>query len=91
MDVSSFEKDCVLAVRRWHETNEVLGVFNFNSHPVHAFDSIPHGVWHKRFDSAETRWMGSDAAAPETIGAGRQNGFALRPHGVLLYEKEIED
>src|SRR5262249_51234606 len=59
MDVVSFEEDRVLAVRRWHGTNEVLVIFNFNDGPIGEFQNIPYGVWHKRFDSADPRWSGA--------------------------------
>jgi maltooligosyltrehalose trehalohydrolase len=90
MDVVSFEKDRVLAVRRWHATNEVLVIFSFNDCSIGPFQNIPYGVWHKRFDSADPRWSGSGATAPDVINPPHSD-VTLQPHGVLLYEKEIED
>src|SRR5207253_3710562 len=53
MDVVSFEEDCVLAVRRWNGSNEVLAIFNFNDREVRLVQSIPHGTWRKRLDSED--------------------------------------
>jgi maltooligosyltrehalose trehalohydrolase len=91
MDVLSFEKERVLAVRRWNETNEVLAIFNFNDCPVRQFENIPHGVWTKRLDSSDTRWLGKGATAPEVIGSPMRLDLTLQPYGVLLYEKEVQD
>jgi len=91
MDVLSFEKESVLAVRRWNETNEVLVIFNFNDHPVRQFENIPHGVWTKRLDSSDTRWLGKGTTAPEVIGRQTRLDLTLQPYGVLLYEKEVQD
>jgi maltooligosyltrehalose trehalohydrolase len=92
MDVVSFEDDCVLAVRRWSGSNEVIGVFNFNDRKAHQFRNLPCGVWHKRLDSSDTRWIGNGTMAPDVIDfAIHSGGLFLQPHGVLLYEKENLD
>ncbi len=93
MDVVSFEDDRVLAVRRRNGNNEVLSIFNFNDRPVGQFQSVPYGVWHKRFDSVDARWMGEGSTAPDVLRPrpGGQGELRLPPHSVLLYEKEIED
>jgi maltooligosyltrehalose trehalohydrolase len=91
MDVLSFEKDYVLAVRRWNETNEVLAIFNFNERPVQQFENVPRGAWTKRLDSSDSRWLGSGTTALETIQSPMQLDLTLQPYAVLLYEKEIQD
>ena len=89
MDTESFDEDRVLAVRRWNGTSEALSIFNFNDRPVHPIQTIPDGVWRKRLDSAEPRWMGKGATAPEVMDSKTGCSLILQPHGVLLYEKEI--
>jgi maltooligosyltrehalose trehalohydrolase len=91
MDVVSFEDDRVLVVRRWNANNEVLAIFNFNDRVVRSIQRIPRGVWRKRLDSSDPRWMGKETSAPAVIDAAPSGGLALQPHGVLLYEKETED
>jgi len=90
MDVVSLEEDRVLAVRRWNGASEVLVIFNFSDRQISHFHSIPYGVWRKRFDSADRCWMGEGTAAPDVIETPH-DGITLQRHGVLLYEKEIED
>jgi maltooligosyltrehalose trehalohydrolase len=91
MDVVSFDEDSVLVVRRWSGMNEVFLVFNFSRNPVSEFESIPQGAWQKRLDSSDTRWMGTGITAPAGIETPMRSGLTLQPHGVLLYEKNIED
>jgi maltooligosyltrehalose trehalohydrolase len=91
MDVVSFEEERVLAVRRWHQDNEVLAFFNFNDREVRLTHSMPYGVWRKRLDSHDPQWMGSGAQSPETMDSTSHSSLTLRPHAVLLFEKEIQD
>jgi maltooligosyltrehalose trehalohydrolase len=90
MDVISLEEDRVLAVRRWHEKDEVFAVFNFNDQEV-WLQKIPYGVWHKRLDSACERWLGKRHAAPDVINANGGAGLMLQAQSVLVFEKEIQD
>jgi maltooligosyltrehalose trehalohydrolase len=91
MDVVSFEEESVLAVRRWDGSNEVLAIFNFNDRPVRGFQSFPYGIWRKRFDSADSRWMGKGTTAPQALASTPDGGLTLQPHNVLLYEKEVDE
>jgi maltooligosyltrehalose trehalohydrolase len=90
MDVVSFEADRVLAVRRWSGDSEVLAILNFNDRPVSQFHGIPSGIWRKRFDSADLRWLGDGTTAPDVV-ESPHSGLKLERFGVLLYEKELEE
>lgn len=91
MDVVLFEDQHALAVRRWNGDSEVLTIFNFSDREAHAVQKLPYGVWRKRLDSEDTRWMGKGAMAPDIIESNSSRGLTIRPHGVLLFEKEIHD
>jgi len=91
MDVMSFEEVRILAVRRWNGSNEVVAVFNFDDRGGSVFQNLPMGMWHKRFDSSDARWLGSGAVAPDVFEAALQGAIPLQPHGVLVYERRIED
>jgi maltooligosyltrehalose trehalohydrolase len=90
MDVVSVEEQRVLVVRRWHGDSEALAVFNFCDQAVERFRNIPFGAWRKRFDSSDKRWMGPGAVALDLIETPHDE-LTLQPHGVLLYEKQIEE
>jgi maltooligosyltrehalose trehalohydrolase len=91
MDVLSFEEKCVLVVRRWSGDNEVLSIFNFDGHEVRLIQSMPHGVWRKRLDSNEPRWMGHGGCVSDVIESVPGSTLTLQPHAVLLFEKELQD
>jgi maltooligosyltrehalose trehalohydrolase len=91
MDVISLEEDHVLAVRRWNGESETLAVFNFNDREARLLQNIPYGVWRKRLDSSDSRWAGNGATAPDLLDATRVRSFTVQPHGVVVFEKEIQD
>jgi maltooligosyltrehalose trehalohydrolase len=91
MDVVSFQKESVLSVRRWSGNNEVLEVFNFNDHELRLIPSVPQGIWRKRLDSSEPRWMGRGSRVPDVIESASRATLTLQPHAVLLFEKEFQD
>jgi maltooligosyltrehalose trehalohydrolase len=88
MDIACFEKERVLAVRRWSGPNEVIAIFNFNDSPRHFQKSLP-GIWRKQLDSSDPRFSGGGTTAPDLIDTvAVDDGMMLQPYGVLLYEKE---
>jgi maltooligosyltrehalose trehalohydrolase len=91
MDVISFEEDRVLAVRRWNQSSEILGIFNFNDQSVQLSQNIPLGVWLKLLDSSDSRWLGPGANLPDRLDARQAHGIALQPQAVVLFEKELDD
>jgi maltooligosyltrehalose trehalohydrolase len=91
MDVVSRGEDRVLEVRRWNGNSEVLTIFNFNDHETRLFRNVPQGVWHKRLDSSDSRWLGNGATVPDLVDGTQIRSIALQPHTVLLFETELED
>ena len=91
MDVVSLEEERVLVVRRWSGQTEAFAVFNFNDRDVRPLGNIPHGVWRKRLDSEDTRWMGKGSSVPDLIDSREGRPIVLWPESVLLFEKETED
>jgi maltooligosyltrehalose trehalohydrolase len=91
MDVIGLDEDRTLTVRRWNGNSEVLTVFNFNDHEARLFQKVPQGLWRKRFDSSDSRWMGNGASVPVLLDGTHVGDIVLQPFAVLLFEKETED
>lgn len=91
MDVVSLEGDRMLAVRRWNGTSEILTIYNFNDQESRPFLNIPYGIWRKRLDSSDSRWLGKGAIAPVRLDTAQVHEVMLQPQAAVLYEKEIED
>jgi maltooligosyltrehalose trehalohydrolase len=91
MDVISLEEERILSVRRWSAESEVITVFNFDDQRAHEFRNIPLGVWRKRLDSADSRWLGPGAAAEDLLHARGPARTFVQPHSVVLFAKEIHE
>ena len=91
MDVMGLVEERILAFRRWHGQSEILAVFNFNEHESGSLQNIPYGVWRKRLDSSDSRWLGNGTTVPDLLDASRIRSIIVQPHGVVLFEKQIED
>jgi maltooligosyltrehalose trehalohydrolase len=91
MDVISLEEERILAVRRWNGKSETLSVFNFNDGESRSLQNIPYGTWRKRLDSSDSRWAGNGATVPDVLDATRIRSIVVQPHGMVVFEKEIQD
>jgi maltooligosyltrehalose trehalohydrolase len=91
MDVVSLGEERVLLVRRWTGSNEVIAIFNFSDRVVRGLQNLPRGIWNKRLDSSDDRWMGPGTTSPDVVQAPLETPLTLQPYGVLLFEKGTED
>jgi maltooligosyltrehalose trehalohydrolase len=91
MDVITLEEDRVLSVRRWSDESEVFAIFNFDEHRPHASRNVPQGVWLKRLDSSDARWLGKGSSSPDVLDAKRPAEVTLPPHTVVLFERESQE
>jgi maltooligosyltrehalose trehalohydrolase len=89
MDVIGLEAENMLAVRRWKGESEVLMIFNFDGSQIHRSQKVPDGTWHKRLDSADSRWLGGGPTPGGVPDAGTQ--ITIQPLSVVLLEKEIRE
>lgn len=88
MEVACMEKECVLVIRRRHETEEGIAIFHFGEETTIAILPFPVGNWIKRLDSTEERWQGPGNALPEKIASDGEISLALPPKAVLLFTEE---
>lgn len=86
MEVTGFEKEKVIVVRRWLEAEEVLMVFHFGKEPVRWVLPVPAGTWTKLVDSAEPQWSGKGSRMPGRIQGA--SSLELSPESLTVFEKE---
>jgi maltooligosyltrehalose trehalohydrolase len=88
LEVSGYDSDRILAVRRADReaAEEALLVFHFGDASLSRKIPLPAGDWRKRLDSAEKRWQGPGAAAPETLSG--DVALRLPPLSFVLYSSE---
>jgi maltooligosyltrehalose trehalohydrolase len=91
MEVTVFEKERALAVRRFQGGEETLLVLGFAGEPRPLSLSLPAGNWRKRLDSTEERWGGPGSSVPETLLSagppGKAATLAAPARGLCLFTR----
>lgn len=87
IEVASFEKKKVLAVRRRAETSEAVCLFNFGDAEQEMAGLIAEGRWEKLLDSSAPEWGGVGEMAPSAITATEAaNRIMLPPFSLVVYQ-----
>jgi maltooligosyltrehalose trehalohydrolase len=86
MEITTFDDEQTLCLRRWHTGEEVLLYLTFSPSPVTLTQPLPRGAWQKWLDSSDPQWRGPGAVAPPSLTAGPP--LLLNPHSAVLYRKE---
>jgi maltooligosyltrehalose trehalohydrolase len=85
MEVSDWERERVICVRRWCEEQEALIVLHFEPQEASVSVTIPPGRWHKQLDSGEERWHGSGSRLPAVIHSPGEVTLTLPAEACALY------
>jgi len=88
MEVSGYEKERVIFIRRWGENDEAIVVFNFSDRQTSVALPFPSGLWHRRLDSAEERWNGRGSIVPQQLSSKGEVTVTLSPWAFALFIKE---
>jgi maltooligosyltrehalose trehalohydrolase len=87
LEVTSFEEQKVLAVRRWFEQDETVQIANFSASRADLSLPLPAGHWSKVLDSSDARWGGPGSAALDKIETEGEWSCSLPPRACWLYAK----
>ncbi len=87
LEVLPFEKQKVLAVRRWFEQDETVQLMNFSSSRAGVSLPLPAGHWSKVLDSLDVRWGGPGSSAPDPLESKGQITCSLPPLACWVYTK----
>jgi maltooligosyltrehalose trehalohydrolase len=91
MEVTPFEEERALVVRRWNGAAQCVAFFHFGDVPATLPLSLPPGEWDKVLDSGDRRWGGDGEGGPETVHSPAAPPLSLRPRSFLLYAKRGEE
>jgi len=83
LEVEGFEGDRLVMMRRRHEGQEVLIMFNFNITAVSCTAPEAAGAWKKTLDSADPAWNGPGSSLPEEVTPGQE--LTLQELSVAVY------
>jgi len=87
LEVTGYEEEQVVLVRRWHESDEIIIAFNFAEAPLSATLPIPSGRWRRSLDSADTAWGGPGSTTPQEVDSSGSIRLALRPTAFSLLQR----
>lgn len=68
--VFGFENARAVLLYRWSGDSEALALFHFDKTPAHLAVEFPAGMWHKRFDAAESLWDGTGSTLAAEVHGG---------------------
>jgi maltooligosyltrehalose trehalohydrolase len=66
-EISGFEADKALYLRRWIGGNEFFVLYNFGDGILNASLTLPKGKWEKVMESSAEKWGGKGEHTPENI------------------------
>jgi len=91
-DVTGYEEERALLVRRQHGDNHGILFYAFKDQPISLTIMIPAGTWVKILDSSSPEWGGTGGRAARTIVSHAEDHVLhLDPHSVVLYELSREE
>lgn len=90
MEVTEFEEERVLFIRRWEGEEEVFMVLNFGDIPADMDLAVPAGFWKKQLDSQEERWGGNGTPVPSRFHTPGRVRLFLNPKALALFARVEE-
>ena len=84
LEAGSSEAEKVVWWHRWSGSQHLLCLMNFNTDDINIKPNWPDQNWRKILDSADKKWSGKGALAPESLAANQE--VKLRSQSLVLYE-----
>lgn len=85
MEVSGYERQKILFVRRSSGEDEVFMVFNFGDREDSITLPVPEGRWRRVLDSADERWKGNGTSLPDQLTSNGEVTLCLRSRAFALF------
>lgn len=89
-EVTGWEREKVLILRRWSGPDEVLAAFHFGETETSVTIPLTTGTWKKQLDSAEDQWRGPGSSVPGRLLSEGEAALTLPPHAFVLFKREKE-
>ncbi|HET7100705.1 MAG TPA: DUF3459 domain-containing protein, partial [Terriglobia bacterium] len=88
MEVTGFEPERALTVRRWLDNDEVFMVFHFGKETTRLELPLPAGTWNKLLDSAGSEWSGKGSRIPRKVQSRRIDSLELTPESMVVFGRD---
>lgn len=89
IDVTAFETEHAMVVRRWTRDHEASTVFSYAAAAVTLSADFPAGNWTKMLDSADPRWQGPGTTLGERLTSRGSVELRVAPHSAAVFIKEL--
>ncbi len=86
LEVAGYEKEKILFVRRWKDSNQVFTVFHFGDAAAEFSLPIPAGHWQKLLDSSDPLWAGAGSSMPERFTTSSETRLTVGPKSAVLFQ-----
>ncbi len=87
LEVTGFEREHLLFLRRWKGIEEWAMVFYFGKERASLPVPLPEGRWRKRLASADRRWLGPGCGISEQISSAASVCIELQPESFVVFQK----
>jgi maltooligosyltrehalose trehalohydrolase len=88
MEVTLLEREEVILVRRWCETDQIAVVYNFGRAAVACSLPIPAGSWTRMLDSSDTIWLGEGSTTPSSFQSAGEVELKISANAVVVLARE---
>ncbi len=85
LDVTAFEREKVLIMRRWRDQQQVCIVFNFSDDRATLPLPFPTGNWTMLLNSKDANWYGPGTSLPKQIQSDGEVSLQLDPKVCAVY------
>lgn len=89
MEISDFDRERTLCLRRWRDLEETVTIFHFSETPCELWFRLSAGKWIKKMDSAESRWNGPGSEVPSELVSEGEIRLRLNPFSVVLFTRNV--
>ncbi len=90
LEVTAFEKQKLLCVRRWNGFSEAFAAFHFGDAQASMAVALPAGRWQRLLDSSDHRWLGAGSSIPAELNSAGEVSLTLQPESFVLFGNNVE-
>jgi maltooligosyltrehalose trehalohydrolase len=90
LEVTCLEREDVLCIRRWFETDQIVSVFHFGKEMASLRVPLAEGRWVRRIDSTDTIWQGPGSPVPHRVESTGETTITMPPTAFVLFTKQKE-
>ncbi len=85
-EVTCFERERMIVVRRWLGESQVLLLGNYGIFPTTITFPAPAGNWSKLLDSSDKCWLGPGTGPPDVVSCAGNLTLTLPARSAVLYK-----